>query len=120
MVDAATLVATVGSGEVTPIHLIRYVEKIVFEYRALLPANTLASCGGFPLRSLAEAYYNVAMQSNSNTLLYVTSFAQTFSKPNEPRSMTYRVSNYYRRNFLSVSKQLYLKRLRKLLSSIHR
>lgn len=47
MVDAATLVAIVGSGEVTLIHLIRYVQKIVFESRALLPAHSRALRGFF-------------------------------------------------------------------------
>lgn len=42
LMDDAALVAIVGGGEVTPIHLIIYEEKRVFDSRALLRASTLA------------------------------------------------------------------------------
>lgn len=81
MGDAATLVAIVSCGEVTPIHLIRYVEKTVFESRALLPANTLACArlaGVFrspALRSLVETGLIKTLHSNQNTLRSITLLA---------------------------------------------
>lgn len=81
MDDAATLVAIVSSGEVTPIHLIRYVEKTVFESRALLPANTLACArlaGVFhshAVRSLVDTGLIKTLHSNQNTLRSITLLA---------------------------------------------
>lgn len=81
MDDAATLVAIVSSGEVTPIRLIRYVEKTVFESRALLPASTLACArlaGVFhspAARLLVEAGLIKTLHSNQNTLRPITLLA---------------------------------------------
>lgn len=95
MDDAAALVAIVGGGEVTPIHLIIYEEKRVFDSRALLPVNTLACTGVsrfFTSRSLAHWLTRALLKRCSRTgmpCLYVSSFDYIYFFAIDSRYITY-------------------------------